>query len=59
VLTDAHGTETMHKQTCGRIRTIRTQDIVHLTEDGARLYGQQIAHDLSADLGVLTSAQPC
>src|SRR5262249_25100167 len=59
VLTDARGSETMFKVTCGRVRTIRTPDTVHLTDDGARLYGQQIAHDLSADLGLLASAQPC
>jgi hypothetical protein len=34
-------------------RAIRTSidGGVHLTADGARIYGQQIAHDLTADLG--------
>jgi hypothetical protein len=45
--------------TCGRRRTIRAADGTHLTADGARIYGQSIAHELSADLGVLTSPRPC
>src|SRR5207245_5483809 len=32
---------------------------VHLSGDGARIYGEQIAHDLSAALGLLTSPRPC
>lgn len=45
--------------TCGRRRAIRAWDGTHLTADGARIYGQSIAHELSADLGVLTSPRPC
>jgi hypothetical protein len=59
VLTGPHGGEVMTKQTCGRRRVIRTDDHIHLTDDGARIYGQQIAHDLTADLGVLTAPRPC
>lgn len=49
----------MTKQTCGRRRVIRTSDRIHLTDDGARIYGQQIAHDLTSDLGILTTPRPC
>ncbi len=54
-----NGQEVTNTITCGRRRTIRTFDGTHLTPDGARIYGQSIAHDLSADLGVLTSPKPC
>jgi len=59
VLTGPHGREVMTKQTCGRRRVIRTDDHIHLTDDGARIYGQQIAHDLTANLGILTAPRPC
>jgi hypothetical protein len=59
VLAGPNGGLTMTKVTCGHRRAIRTPDRVHLTEDGARIYGQQIAHDFSADNGVLTAPQPC
>jgi hypothetical protein len=49
----------MTKETCGKRRVIRTDDRIHLTDDGARVYGQQIAHDLTADLGILTTPRPC
>jgi hypothetical protein len=38
---------------------LRTPDGVHLTEDGARIYGQEIAHELTAGLGIFTAPQPC
>ena len=47
------------KETCGRERVIRTPERVHLTFDGARIYGQQIAHDFTAGLGIFTAPQPC
>jgi len=47
------------KRTCGRERVIRTPEHVHMTYDGARIYGQQIAHDFTARLGILTTPQPC
>lgn len=59
VLTGPHDSVVMTKQTCGRRRAIRTSDRIHLTDDGARIYGQQIAHDLTADLGILTAPRPC
>ena len=59
VLAGPHGNEVIAKQTCGRRREIRVSDGVHLTYDGGRIYGQQIAHDLTADLGILTTPQPC
>ena len=49
----------MAKDTCGRRRTVRTPERVHLTDDGARIYGQQIAHDFTADIGILTAPKPC
>jgi hypothetical protein len=59
VLAGQHGSEVMSKRTCGRTRVIRASDHIHLTDDGARIYGQQIAHDLTADLGILTTPRPC
>jgi hypothetical protein len=53
------GKEVTNTITCGRRRTVRTFDGTHLTPDGARIYGQSIAHELSADLGVLTAPRPC
>src|SRR5436190_749505 len=48
ILAGSHGKEVPAKTTCGRRRIVRsTLDAVHLTDDGARIYGQQIAHDLS------------
>jgi hypothetical protein len=59
VLAGPHGTLVMNKETCGHERIIRTSDRVHLTVDGARIYGQQIAHDFTARLGILTTPRPC
>jgi hypothetical protein len=59
VMEGPDGGEVMEKQTCGRPRAVRTPDRVHLAPDGARIYGQQIAHDLTADLGVITAPRPC
>lgn len=47
------------KTTCGGEKEVRTVDGVHLTDDGARIYGQQIAHDLTGTLGLLTAPRPC
>ncbi len=59
VLAGSGNKEVMAKETCGRQRVIRTPERVHLTADGARIYGQQIAHDLTAQLGLVTTPQPC
>jgi len=59
VLAGPDGSEVMSKRTCNHMRVIRTPERVHLTYDGARIYGQQIAHDLTADLGIFTTPQPC
>ena len=59
VLDGGHGSEITTKRTCGRRRVIRASDHIHLTDDGARIYGQQIAHDLTADVGILTTPRPC
>jgi hypothetical protein len=58
-LAGPEGQEVGAKESCGEVRFIRTGDAVHLTDDGARIYGQQIAHDLTADIGVLTTPKPC
>jgi hypothetical protein len=58
-LSGPDGKEVTDTITCGARRTVRTFDGTHLTPDGARIYGQSIAHELSADLGVLTSPKPC
>jgi hypothetical protein len=59
VLTGPHGTVITSKETCGHRAVIRAKDGIHLTADGARLYGQQIAHDFTADIGLLTAPKPC
>lgn len=48
------------KESCGRPVQLRSAfDGVHLSDDGARIYGQQIAHDLTLQLGILVSPKPC
>jgi hypothetical protein len=59
VLAGPDGKEVLAKITCGHLRVIRNVDGVHLSDDGARLYGQQIAHDLTAQLGLFTTPKPC
>jgi hypothetical protein len=59
VLAGPDDKEVRTKETCGRRRVIRTPEGVHLTPDGARIYGQQIAHDLTAQLGLVTTPKPC
>jgi hypothetical protein len=58
-LAGGNGKEVTDTITCGARKTVRTWDGIHLTPDGARIYGQSIAHELSADLGVLTAPRPC
>jgi len=60
VLAGMNGQPVMAKITCGRTRLVRsTFDFVHLSNDGARIYGEQIAHDLTARLGLLVAPRPC
>jgi hypothetical protein len=59
VLAGPHGEVVTAKETCGRHTTIRTSDGVHLTFDGARIYGEQIAHDLTSSLMPIPTPQPC
>jgi hypothetical protein len=60
VLNGPDGTAAVKKETCGHERVVRDlRDGVHLSDDGARIYGQQIAHDLTARIGVLTAPRPC
>lgn len=47
------------KKTCGKTTSVRVFDGVHLTEDGGRIYGETIAHDFSAQRGLLTAPKPC
>jgi len=60
VLRGPHDSAPPAMKTCHHKRVVRSPiDGVHLTDDGARIYGQQIAHDLSARIGVLTAPKPC
>jgi len=59
VLAHPSGQFVWTKQTCRHSRVVRTNDGVHLTPDGARIYGEEIAHELTAQLGVLASPRPC
>lgn len=59
VLAGPNGSEPMSIRTCGHQRVVRTPDRVHLTDDGARVYGQQIAHDLTSHWGILVAPKPC
>ncbi len=59
VLAGPDDTLVMKKDTCGHVRVIRTPERVHLTFDGARIYGQQIAHDFTAGIGIFTTPRPC
>jgi hypothetical protein len=58
-LADPGNKEVVIKSTCGRKEFVRASDIAHLTPDGARIYGQTIAHNLTAQLGLLTTPRPC
>jgi hypothetical protein len=59
VLAARNGEQVPAIETCQRRQIVRSSDTVHLTDDGARVYGEQIAHDLSARIGVLTAPRPC
>ena len=58
-LAGAHGHEVASKTTCGARRVVRTEDVAHLTDDGARIYGQTIARDFGRSVGPRTSPKPC
>jgi hypothetical protein len=58
-LASVFGTGLLAKETCGHLASIRWFDHVHLADDGSRIYGQQIAHDLTAQLGLFTTPEPC
>jgi len=58
-LADARGREVGAKRTCGQLRFVRANDISHLTDDGARIYGQTIARDFGRQVGFRTSPKPC
>jgi hypothetical protein len=58
-LADAHGREVASTTTCGARRVVRAEDVAHLTDDGARIYGQTIARDFGRSVGPRTSPKPC
>lgn len=58
-LAGAEGQEVQTMTTCGKTEVVRTPDRIHLTDDGARIYGQEIAHLFTAQTGLLTSPKPC
>ena len=59
VLAGSKGQEVPAKLTCGKTDVVRTSDDIHLTGEGARLYGEEIAHLFTAQTGLLTSPKPC
>jgi hypothetical protein len=59
VLAGSGGQEVLAKQTCGHLEVVRSLDHTHLSDAGARLYGEQIAHDLTSQLGILVTPKPC
>ncbi len=59
ILAGAAGQEVLTKTTCGKTVLIRTPDRIHLTADGGRIYGEEIAHLFTAQTGLLTSPKPC
>jgi hypothetical protein len=59
ILAGPTGQEVLTKTTCGKTELVRTPDGIHLTDDGARIYGQEIAHLFTAQTGLLTSPRPC
>jgi hypothetical protein len=59
VLAGPNGKEVTSKTTCGTTDVVRTADQIHLTDEGARIYGEEIAHLFTAQTGVLTSPKPC
>ncbi len=59
VLAGASGQEVPSKATCGTTEVIRTSDDIHLTNEGARIYGEEIAHLFTSQTGLLASPKPC
>ena len=59
ILAGAAGQEVLTKTTCGKTVVVRTPDGIHLTDDGGRIYGEEIAHLFTAQTGLLTSPKPC
>jgi hypothetical protein len=59
VLAGSNGQEVPSKATCGTTDVVRTADQIHLTDEGARIYGEQIAHLFTAQTGPFTSPRPC
>lgn len=59
ILASDDGQEVLTKTSCGKTVVVRTPDGIHLTADGARIYGEEIAHLFTAQTGLLTSPKPC
>ena len=60
VLAAPDGKEVLAVNTCGKQEVVRTPpDGIHLADQGARIYGQEIAHLLTDQTGLLVSPKPC
>ena len=60
VLAAPGGKETLAVRTCGKSEVVRAwPDGIHLTDQGARIYGEEIAHLLTDQTGLLVSPKPC
>ena len=60
VLAARGGKEAPSIRTCGTQEVVRTlPDGIHLTDQGARIYGEEIAHLLTSQTGLLASPKPC
>jgi hypothetical protein len=60
VLAGPGGKEALALNTCSKSEVVRTlPDGIHLTDEGARIYGEEIAHLLTDDTGLLVSPKPC
>lgn len=60
VLAAPDGKEVLAIKTCGKQEIVRTlPDGIHLTDQGARIYGEEIAHLLTDQTGLLVSPEPC
>lgn len=60
VLAAPGGKEALAIRTCGNWEVVRTlPDGIHLTDQGAKIYGEEIADLLTDDTGLLVSPERC
>ncbi len=53
------GREVLAVKTCGKQEVVRTPpDGIHLTDQGARIYGEEIANLLAGQTGLLVGPKP-